>query len=76
MCRKHLRMSVDIHAGSLCLLKKHFQIMQVMSGNKYTRIFADSDVDLCDLRISVGCCICPVEKFHHTHTEISCLKCQ
>ena len=76
MRRKHFGMSVDIHTRSLRLFKKHFQIVQVMSRNKDTRIFADSDINFCDLRISVSCCISLVKKFHHTNAEISCLESQ
>ena len=58
VCRKHLRMCIDINSGSFGLLKKHFQIFQIMTGNQNPRIFTDSNIDFCYFRISIGFCIC------------------
>ena len=76
MCRKHLRMCVNIHTCPLCLFQKHLQITKIMPGNKDSWIFANPNVDFCDLRISISLCIGFVQKFHHLHTVTSGLQCQ
>ena len=74
MCRKHLRMCIDIHTCPLCLFQEHFQIAEIMSGNKDSWIFSNSNVNFCDLRISISLCIGFVQKFHHFYAIVSCLQ--
>ena len=60
-------MGIYIHAGSLCLLKKHFQVPQVMAGNQDSGACSHTDIDFGDLRISKGLCICLVQQGHAGH---------
>ena len=76
MCRKHLRMCIDIHTCSLCLFQEHLQIAEIMSGNKDSWIFSNSNVNFCDLRISISLCIGFVQKFHHFYAVTSCFQSQ
>ena len=71
MGRKHLGMGVNVNAGVLRLLKKHFQIVKVVAGNQDSGIFACVDIYLCNLRIAESFSICLVEKSHSTDTEFS-----
>ena len=45
---------IHIHACSFCLLQKHFQVPQVMTGNQNARIFSYTDIHCCDLWISIS----------------------
>ena len=69
--RKHLGVSVNVNAGSFCLLKKHFQIVKIVAGNQDSGIFACANIYLCDLRIAESFGVCLVEKGHATDTEFS-----
>ena len=64
-------MCVDIHARSLCLLQKHFQITEIMSGDQNSRIIPDTDIYFGDLRISVSFCICLIEQSHHLNAVLA-----
>ena len=57
-------MGIHIHSGSLRLFQQHFQIPQVVAGNQDTGIFPDADIHPCDLRISVGFRVGPVQQSH------------
>ena len=71
MGRKHLRVGVNVNAGSFCLFKQHFQIVKVVAGNQDSGIFACADIYLCNLRIAESFGVCLVEKSHSTDTEFS-----
>ena len=69
--RKHLRVGVNVNAGSFCLFKQHFQIVKVVAGNQDSGIFACADIYFCNFRISESFGVCLVEKGHSTDTEFS-----
>ena len=71
MGRKHLRVGVNVNAGSFCLFKQHFQIVKVVAGNQDSGIFACADIYFCNFRISESFGVCLVEKGHSTDTEFS-----
>ena len=54
---KHLGMSINIYAGSLCLLQQHFQIPQVVARYQNAGIFPNANIYLCDFRIPISICV-------------------
>ena len=76
MGRQHFRMGIYIHAAVLCLLQKHFQIPQIVSGYQNARALAHTDIDLCNLRITIGFRVGSIQKCHALHAILSCLQCQ
>ncbi len=67
-------MCIYVHAGARRLLKQHFQIPQVMSGDQNSRIIPDADIYFCDLGISVGVGVCLVQQSHSLHAILTCLQ--
>jgi len=67
MRRQHFGMCINIDSGSLGLAQKHFQIAQVMAGNKNTGPCSDANADARDFRISVGFGVSLVQQRHASH---------
>ena len=61
---KHLGVGVDVHAGSLCLLKQHLQVPQVMAGDQDAGSCAHANVHFCDFGIAVGPRVGLVQQSH------------
>ena len=74
MGRKHLGVGVNVNAGSLGLLKKHFQVVKIVAGNQDSGVFAGANVDFCDFRISKSFGVGLVKKCHAANAEFSGLQ--
>ena len=74
MCRKHLGVCIDIYTSPFRLFQKHFQIAKVMTGDQNTRIFTDTNVNLCHFRIPIGLCIRLIQKSHTVYTVLTGLQ--
>ena len=64
MGRQHFAVGIDVHAGSGRLFEQFFKILQIMSADENTRIFAHPDIDFGDFGIAVGGRIGFVEQCH------------
>ena len=65
--RQHFSVGVDIHPRALRLLQKHFQIPQVVAGNKDAGIWPDPKLHLGNLGIPKGRGIGLVQQGHGLH---------
>ena len=72
--RKHLGVGVNIYTGAFCLVKEHFQILKVMSGNQNSGIVTNTDIYGSDFRISVSGSICSVKKSHTLYAGLTGLQ--
>ncbi len=64
-------MGVHIHTRSFGLFQELFHVLEIMTGDKGSRVASDTDIDLGDFRISIGGCVCLVKKGHSTDCELS-----
>ncbi|MPM50036.1 hypothetical protein SDC9_96770 [bioreactor metagenome] len=71
---KHLGVCVYIDSGSLCLLKQHLQISEVVTADQDAGVLADSKLDLGDLGMTVGAGIGGIEQRHACNTPFTGLK--
>ena len=69
--RKHLGVSVHVHAGPLGLLQQHLQVPQIVAGDQNAGILAHPDVDAGDLRISIGGGVGLVQHGHARHAILA-----
>ena len=64
MCRKHFTVSINIYSLALCLFKKKFHIMKVMTAYYDKRPFFYGKRNCCRNRITISICICRIKHSH------------
>ena len=57
MCGKHFAVGIYIYSCTFGLFQQFFEVFQVVSADKNTRIVADADIYFGDFGISVAACI-------------------
>jgi len=67
-------MSIHIDPRPLCLFKQHFQVPQIMTRDQNPRIFADTQIHFCNLRIPVGLGVSRIQQSHSLNTVTAGLK--
>ncbi len=65
VCREHLAVGINVHAGTFGLFQQFFHVLQVVSADEDTRVVAHAQVHLRDLRMSVARGVGLVEQRHH-----------
>ena len=71
MRREHFAVRINVDAGTRRLLQKHFQIAEIVPGNKDPRIFPHPQLHRRHLRLPVSAGIGSVEKRHAVDAEFS-----
>ena len=74
MCRQHFRMGINVDACISSLFQKHFQITQVVSGNKNRGIVSDTKLNFCDLRVAIGRSVGGIKQRHNFDAEAACFQ--
>ena len=74
MARQHLTMGINIDARSSRLVQKHFQVLQIMTGNKDPRIAAGTKVHFRDFWLPVSIRVSRIKKSHALNTVFTRFK--
>ena len=61
VCWQHFTMGVNVDTSTLCLLQQLLNILQVVTRNEDSRTITSTDVNLCQLWITICLCVCLIE---------------